>query len=116
MKTNTDRELVGYVDVDAGVIMVGDPCYTIGDDASSRVPTWSEFCDRLFDKKNEVHETGVIHPFAADHRGAGIVIPSGYGDGSYPVYIETEMTTLHGADYPRVKSVTVVFIGDEEED
>lgn len=71
-------ELVGHVGVDAGLVMVGDPCYTLGDDASHRVKSWDEFCDTLpFNGPATIHDTGF-----------GIVVSSGYGDGSYPVYVK----------------------------
>lgn len=109
------KELVGHVDVDAGIVMVGDPCYTIGQDASSAIPTWSDMCDKLFNPGNEVvTESGVRHvvkPFRDGHEGAGIVVPAGLGDGTYPVYIETVDMGTWGK---RVKSLTVVFIDDDE--
>lgn len=53
-------------------------------------------------------ETGQLN-FEMGHAGVGVVTSSGYGDGLYPVI----------ADYTkdgRVKSITVVFIDDDEEE
>lgn len=106
----TQRIQVGTVFVDAGIVMVGDPCYSLPDDGSHRVSDWSEFCNRTFDKRNELDPSGVSQPLGP---GIGIVVPSGYGDGEYPVFIEV---TEDGPWGRRVKSVTVEFITDEDED
>ncbi len=78
---------VGYVDVDAGLVAVGDPCYTTGRDASSAVESWSEYLDKLSDigmfRSPENKEFG--QPY--EHRGASFVTNTLYGDGSYPVYV-----------------------------
>lgn len=157
----------GYVDVDAGLMMVGDPCYTLPDkeegQSSARDelgPDWGKFCDRLWEEEQEVldkkgidtyvehflinddgsvaiGEDGlpmlnpdelkqrraieeakpkVYHPWKG-HKGAAIVTQTGYGDGTYPVeveYIEFDHPK-HGKE-TRVKSVKVVFIGDDEEE
>jgi hypothetical protein len=68
---------VGEIGVDAGLVMVGDPCYVLGDDASQRVKSWSEFCDSL----------GNDYPTVKDMN-FGFVVSSGYGDGLYPVYVK----------------------------
>ena len=95
---------VGYVAVDAGCIWVGDPCYVLPDDAShaDSVRDWSEFCEKLDNQSNSTS-----FKFNNGHHGLGVVVPSGWGDGYYPVYI-TE------SDDGRVASVTVVFIEEEE--
>lgn len=72
---------VGTIGVDAGLCWVGDPCYCVTPDCNSHpAKTWEEFCDILsksdFDGKN-------YHQF-----NSGVVVPSGYGDGEYPVYIK----------------------------
>ena len=83
------RMLIGRVGVDAGMLMVGDPCYFIGEDtaANEKFPTWSEFCDWY-----QEHQTGpndiACLPFKMGHEGLGIAISTG-GDGSFPVYKET---------------------------
>lgn len=97
-------ENVGTVYVDSGCIMVGDPCYTATNDASSRVEKWGEFSDRIFDDKNK-RASGVSEPVGT---GIGLVVDSGYGDGSYPV-------TITRNSEGRIASVTVTFIGDEDE-
>jgi len=161
----------GYVDVDAGLMMVGDPCYTLpdrdgdpgyGNHARDELgPDWSKFCDRLWEEEEEVlkakglNQYGVPHFLINDdgtiakdsdglpmvnpnemaerraieiekpkvyhpwkkHPGAGMVVQTGYGDGTYPVeveYIEFDHPA-HGKE-KRVKSVKVIFIGDDEDE
>ncbi|MBT61113.1 MAG: hypothetical protein CMA63_06155 [Euryarchaeota archaeon] len=91
-----------YVNVDAGCIWIGDPCYVLGNDASSRVNDWvDDFCEKLDYDKNVNQPLG---------KGVGLCIDSGYGDGRYPV--EVEVDTFSG----RVKSVTISFIEDHYDD
>jgi len=101
------KKLIGHMSVDAGLCWVGDPCYVLGDDASNRVHSWSEFCSSLY--KGGGHE----HYSAPLGDGIGFAINTGFGDGSYPVYIET---SDDGAWGERVKSITIEFIGEEEEE
>lgn len=108
----TERVLIGRVDVDAGLIWLGDPCYVMGDDASSRVTKWSDFCDKLYD--NPSHESaGYSQPL--DHKGAGIAVQTFMGDGTYPVYAEYAVNYFGNR---AIKSVTIDFDPpwDEDED
>lgn len=106
-------ELVGKIFVDAGCVLVGDPCYTLPDEGSHRddsVRDWSQFVRRMFDEKgNRINEVapGVCAPFQGGAE-TGLVVESGYGDGEYPVYVER---TRDG----RVGRLIVVFDGDDEE-
>lgn len=79
------KTLIGHVDVDAGMIMVGDPCYFVGDDAiiHERCKTWGQGCDEVFCKKVGDRNAPM------DVYGLGIAIATTYGDGCYPVYLET---------------------------
>lgn len=86
--------------VDAGCIWIGDPCYIMGDDASNRVHDWQEFCDKIDNNKDVQSPLGV---------GTGVLVSSGYGDGSYDVDYTTN-------DDGRVASVTVTFIEENEYD
>ena len=99
------KKLIGNMSVDAGLCWVGDPCYVLGDEASSRVHDWDEFCERLdSNNKNWSAPLG---------EGTGFAVHTGFGDGSYPVYIET---SDEGSWGERVKSITIEFISDEEEE
>lgn len=233
------RKVVGYVDVDAGIIQVGDPCYTLPNGSRGNTPrveltqeaydqllslipkagaleaaikeireksdavleeenrywdpgvNYSEMIDRLVDHDDvrlkitdehlaSIHEhlpfnpyhpynwaepkvtslspvpenrDGVVHrwqpvfnPYkdggdmvGSPHDHAGLVVSSGYGDGSYAVEVEwddegeywagREPVTFefdgktHVSDkgappsmFHRIKSVKVIFIGDDEEE
>jgi len=107
------KKLIGNMSVDAGLCWVGDPCYVLGDDASSRVHDWNEFCGLLLNE-GEQHKHWSAPPLALTNSLAfHLAINTGFGDGTYPVYIET---SDEGAWGERVKSITIEFISDEEED
>lgn len=74
----SDWQLVGTVGVDAGMVWLGDPCYVLGSDSSHGPKTWQDFIDKL-DFKQRVQA-----PLGDD---IGLAVCSGYGDGSYPVYV-----------------------------
>jgi len=97
------KKLIGHIGVDAGLCWVGDPCYVLGDDASSRVHDWDKFCDKI---KNMGHHAAPLGD------GTGFAISTGFGDGSYPVYIET---SDEGSWGERVKSITIEFISDDND-
>lgn len=80
------RELIGHVGVDAGLMYIGDPCYEIGSDASEKFAgTWSDFCNLL----GSSEDNGILKlPYKLGHEGKAVVVSSGYGDGTYPVYVE----------------------------
>jgi len=81
-KTIENAELIGHVGVDSGTVMIGDPCYTLPDDASQRdetARTWEVLCSKT-DYSKQVQE------LFGD--GMGLIVSSGYGDGYYPVYAE----------------------------
>lgn len=106
------RELVGHLDVDAGIMMLGDPCYTLPDDATSReeAKDWSAFCSKL----GNDYPTKTA-PF--EHAGAAFVVSTGFGDGTYPVFVEYyEDEYEPGKIDKRIKSVTVEFVSDEVDD
>lgn len=75
-------EEVGMIDVDAGIVQIGDPCYWYGKghDFTYEVG-WTNYCNLLTGEK--------VHIIRHDHgrEGRAITVQSGYGDGSYPVYI-----------------------------
>ena len=77
---------IGECGVDAGMLMVGDPCYFIGKDATinSRCESWDQACREVFCKD------GVDRDTPMDVYDLGVAISTTYGDGSYPVYLETD--------------------------
>lgn len=74
-------EKVGEVGVDAGLIWIGDPCYVVAKDSSHVQPKWDKFCAEL--EKKEQNGVG-------DFGGTGVSISSGYGDGTYEVFVKRE--------------------------
>jgi len=89
------RTLVGHVGVDSGTMYIGDPCYVI--DTKLGAMTWEAFCTtyRLpSDVPMPVEDLG-------GGRSLGLVSPTGYGDGVYPVYA----TIIDG----RVMALTIDF-------
>lgn len=75
-------EHVGNCNVDAGLIWIGDPCYII---PNSRWKEWGDFCYELFKLKDPVNAVQFAHDLG--HSGLGVCVSSGYGDGTYPVYV-----------------------------
>jgi len=82
------KKLLGLIGVDAGMIMVGDPCYFIGKDATvhKTFPDWKTACDELFCNEKYANDESY------DIRGGlGIAVPTTHGDGTYPVYLEEKI-------------------------
>lgn len=80
---NYEWRQIGSVSVDAGCLMVGDPCYTVGADSSlnKRLPGgWKQFCEEQF---GETKDHTVKHPTGMC--GLAVVADTAYGDGMYPV-------------------------------
>lgn len=83
-------EVVGSITVDAGLIMVGDPCYSHED---------SEWLDFLNDNKLSENDTAVIPHERTEGNygdcGKAITVASGFGDGVYDVEVKRCLTTGH---------------------
>ena len=107
------RYKVGEVGVDAGMVMVGDPCYL------------DKFTDHDFDDakveaqktkgKYEYSYSGACAATLSENhagqlgRGDAVAVSSGYGDGVYPVYA----TYNHEG---RIVKLEVIFDADSDED
>lgn len=95
---------VGEVAVDAGLVMVGDPCYA--KDKDHPIHKWSKFCDLVHgDHDNSATQLKFKH----GGPGLGVVVSSGYGDGVYPVYVKHDERGC-------VAEMKVVFVSDDEDD
>lgn len=105
---NSGLKLVGHIDVDAGLCWVGDPCYIVAS-KDLRWDDWGDFCRELFAKR----ESQQVHSFAHNkgHGGMGVAVSTGYGDGTYPVYVRY-------GDEGRAMEVRVVFdeAGEDEDE
>lgn len=107
---------VAYIDVDAGVVWVGDPCYSMTHESEYTPKTWSEFCDDTFNDASTIAE-GVNAPLknrGLYDEGLGVEISAGYGDGTYPVYVKYAKDDLFGTT-TRVKAVLIDFLGELED-
>jgi hypothetical protein len=99
---NDMKKHLGAVFVDSGLIWIGDPCYTLPADASHNPgDDWDQFVAEL-GKSDTPRE-----PTMKNFKGIGVCSSTGYGDGSYPVTADV----VDG----RVRSITVVFISDDDE-
>lgn len=110
------RKKIGVIGVDTGICWIGDPSYIHGDSGRKPMPkefgdTWNEFCDNLNLKDNGKYLTSAQFNYDMGYPGLGLCVSTGYGDGRYNVYAEIINDKEFGK---RVKSVTVVFIEDEE--
>jgi hypothetical protein len=88
---------IGEIGVDAGIVMVGDPCYRY-DNPTPAANDWSSFCAELS------HNSGIAGEPLGE--GNGFVVHTTYGDGTYPVVGIYDGDTLVG--------ITVMFDTDDD--
>jgi len=86
-------ELVGRIGVDAGIVMIGDPCYQLHKTAeelqcSGFAGDWQQFVDLL--DLNNAPDTIPIGPMAPTGSARAIVVGGFGGDGIFPVYIRRD--------------------------
>jgi hypothetical protein len=94
--------LVGKVHVDAGLMMCGDPCYTIGKTLGRM--KWSTFLHKFLHGPAATTSTPGVY-LVQD--GTAVVCSTGHGDGTYPVYADINRGV--------VRSITIVFDADEDD-
>lgn len=118
MRTRNATKLIGYCAVDSGQIMLTDPCYV--KDFVDEMDQGGKFDANLTPVNGTYPYTyngacsatcngDMAGELGQPFRGAGVVVSSGYGDGSYPVY-----ATFN--DEGRITEARIVFITDEDED
>ena len=110
--------LVGRVGVDAGMVMVGDPCYLdkYGKESSDGFE-WveSEVDAQKTKQKYDYSYSGACAATLGENsagelgRADAVAVSSGYGDGVYPVY-------AHYNHEGRIERLEVVFVNDDEEE
>jgi hypothetical protein len=110
----TGWNLIGYVGVDSGQMMVGDPCYldkwggteftSPPGAAGKHVPTGEYSYDGACTATCSEGSVGVLG------NGLAAVSPTGFGDGQYGVYVKW---SDEGAWGPRAAAMMVVFIDNE---
>jgi len=99
---------VGIINVDAGLCWIGDPCYCVTPDCTNHpAKTWKDFCAKLFGGNGSAD----AHQWAdqSGRAGLGVTVSTGYGDGTYPVYVRKMPDG-------RIAEVKVVFIDDNDND
>jgi len=112
--TPTETEhgtLVGHCAVDSGQIMLSDPCYVKG--FKDEMDEGGEFVGDLPEPYPYTYNGASSATLQGDLRcgelgnGLGVCVSSGYGDGSYPVYVTLD-------ENGRVATATIVFISNDE--
>lgn len=104
----TDLEYAGSFSVDSGQAMVGDPCYLDQYDPNSKDPWFDYDNNSVLDNKvgeysyQGVSATTVKNNFGTIGDGLAVAFSTGYGDGSYPVYVKLN-------DDGRVSMVVIDF-------
>lgn len=101
---------VGTIGVDAGCVWIGDPCYILqGDRPKAIGKDWAAFCRTLTGKE----PTMKSYDFDAGHEGLGVVVSSGFGDGTYDVMALVKDFGPFGGG-KRVCEIRIVFVDDED--
>lgn len=105
--------LVGRVGVDAGMVMVGDPCYLdkFTDHEWNNEKIEAQKAKGKYDYSYSGACAATLSENSAGELGlsSAVAVSSGYGDGVYPVY-------AHYNDDGRIVRMEVVFSGEDEDD
>jgi len=84
MKKN-DIKKIGEIGVDAGLIWIGDPCYILHKENEEKPKAigkdWIDFCTKLDNIATQFN-------YNLGHKGLGVCVSSGWGDGTYDVMAE----------------------------
>jgi hypothetical protein len=97
-----DMKVIGECGVDAGMLMIGDPCYFVGKESNvnqryapkegdGHADEYEKFLhDQDIIRGNSMGEFDHQMTYAMGHEGLGVVFQTNYGDGVYPVYLDSE--------------------------
>jgi len=110
------RKLIGHVNVDAGMVMVGDPCYLTRWKINRDTMDIGEGRPGPYTYTYEGACNGSMNSDQGAELGNGdaIVVRSGYGDGTYPAFVEyTDGKDGWGR---RVKCLIVEFVSDDADE
>lgn len=91
VKRKLMKRLIGTCGVDAGMLMMVDPCYVQGEQALAHWPEWGKFLTASgMQKDDKWPEHGIVpinRPESQfDGKAVGVVVHTYAGDGEYPVY------------------------------
>lgn len=103
----TDLEYAGSFFVDSGQAMVGDPCYLSDYDPNTN-DAWSPEGKEGQYSYQGISATTLANNFGLIADGKAVAFSTGYGDGSYPVYVKTNQDG-------RVSMVVIDFEGNIED-
>jgi len=99
------RRKIGTAGVDAGVLMIIDPCYVKYLHDLHSADTWGKFCEEVIQPLWQPPHLGGEIPMG----GGGVIVSTG-GDGGFPVYATydedgmiTKVEVIFGEDKPEVR-------------
>jgi hypothetical protein len=99
-----DWEKIAEIGVDAGMVWVGDPAYTMTPDTPYPIaPDWQGFVNQVFQRPFERDRFARFEK-NDDWGDLGVAVMSGTGDGVYPVYVRRDQST------GQVAELRVVFV------
>ncbi len=84
----TDLEYAGSISVDSGQAIVGDPCYLSDYDPNTKEEWNLEGKEGQYSYQG-ISATTIASNFGSIGDGLAVAFSTGYGDGSYPVYVKT---------------------------
>jgi len=106
MSKKSDWKSIGFCYVDSGSMMLADPCYVLSTEGAISGLHYQELT-KIMEEKGWGKDYYVIRD------GEGIVVPSGFGDGKYEVFVKTIDTDSFGK---RVAEMKIVFINEGQEE
>lgn len=108
MARKLTKKFIGTCGVDAGMLMLVDPCYVLGKDAVAYTDDWGQFLEAsgMHTAEGQWPEHGIVpinRPETPGHgRAVGVVVHTGDGDGEYPVM-------AHFDEDGRIRKVVITF-------
>jgi hypothetical protein len=89
---NSDWKQIGMLPVDAGCILLSDPCYVLPDSRGIEDGKHIEIPYDYSTMLEEMEKEGWPKEFRVKPKGysqpLGMIVESGYGDGEYPVFAQ----------------------------
>ena len=83
----TDLEFAGLFTVDSGQAIVGDPCY-LDDYDTNKNEDWNTQGKAGQYSYQGISATTLAHDFGEIGMGKAVAFSTGWGDGTYPVYVK----------------------------